>query len=1204
MRYYISPSKLARYFYHDCERQLLASASGDLPGIAPEGMEKDTSLVMELLQDSGYDWEERVLEHHLKEARVHIAPGDGRLSERFFSQLQFLEMLPNLKDGDWVYQPTLKVSLDFHERYGLDPELIHFPACRPDLLRFRNGKFEIVDVKASDALKASHRVQVAFYALVLEDILPNQQEGVNNEDGYIWLYECNEPESFELAPSLRVLKNFFSDKLQTVLQQPYQKAFWHLSSRCEWCDLFQSCQKEALEQQNVSLVPGLTHGSRRFLRDQLEVDTLSELEKVVKRGDAESKLKNCGSLSGRARRLRNSVNALTRKTCIQQGGGTMRLPIREDVRLILTVQKEPVSGRIYAAGFQRLGGQAAYGDGQSSYVEVAASPQECENVRVNFLEALYQELYQLHKYNESKAWKEQKSLQIYTFDASDHRLFEEMIFAHLQSQQHTRQAMQLMLYFQSEKVAESKVHPVQEVSHPVVPVQNLLQEVLALPEPVAFQLQSALKHLLGESSRYPVNERFHYRFNAALRAGPVLKIWESGTPRGKASIQRELIRRMQGTGDLLMALREAVGEHLFAWPRKFVFPRFRPFQEPKLSRLSFVIRYESLQRALEVREARAKPYLERLHQGTTISLRKEEGNNWTVLSALDASQFDDHGGFKSFLLSTTCSEGTRKQMAFDDFRYRSWFSVKSDFVWVVGVKEVQVDGSSGLITAMVLSADPDLLEQPPGVRFHLHPRFTDFTSDRQIDALAGWDENPNSLLIQLLKTPHQIGPVDDKAALPSPTGLTPSQLEAFHRMWSHQLTLVWGPPGTGKTHFIATAVDQILRHRSSFRVAVTAFTHAAVENVLRKLMSLSPEYMVKKLGEIRKEDSGLTSQPLKGLAFLPERFVLGATVYRFEKAQKKSFPKVDLLIVDEGSQMKWGELSLALGILKKGGRLLLAGDDLQLPPILSGEYPVEEPGRPGLEDSVFAYLRARDDKEQPFTRQLTESWRMNAVLNRFSADTLYGHCYGPANSQIASQRLRLGPGDHPLNPLLDPDYPLVIAILEDVSASKENIVEAELVAQLCCQLRERMPKVLDDRTFWKEQLFVVSPHHLQIRAILAQLAARRHWTSPPFVDTVDKMQGQEAECVVVSYGVSDQETALQEAEFIYSMNRLNVSVTRARSKCIVFLPRPLLNPTFDLLSSDKAASGLGHMMALLDYCKEHGECLKMDIGQKMTVWRA
>ncbi|HMT21737.1 MAG TPA: hypothetical protein PKE20_10935, partial [Promineifilum sp.] len=45
------------------------------------------------------------------------------------------------------------------------------------------------------------------------------------------------------------------------------------------------------------------------------------------------------------------------------------------------------------------------------------------------------------------------------------------------------------------------------------------------------------------------------------------------------------------------------------------------------------------------------------------------------------------------------------------------------------------------------------------------------------------------------------------------------------------------------------------------------------------------------------------------------------------------------LIVDEASQMKFGELALALPGLAPDGRLVLAGDDLQLPPIVQGSYP-------------------------------------------------------------------------------------------------------------------------------------------------------------------------------------------------------------------------------------------------------------------------
>lgn len=48
--------------------------------------------------------------------------------------------------------------------------------------------------------------------------------------------------------------------------------------------------------------------------------------------------------------------------------------------------------------------------------------------------------------------------------------------------------------------------------------------------------------------------------------------------------------------------------------------------------------------------------------------------------------------------------------------------------------------------------------------------------------------------------------------------------------------------------------------------------------------------------------------------------------------------------------------------------------------------------------------------------------------------------------------------------------------------------------------------------------------------------------SAAFVDTVEKMQGQECDAVCVSYGVADVEFALMEREFIYSLNRLNVAI--------------------------------------------------------------
>src|SRR5439155_26526489 len=157
-----------------------------------------------------------------------------------------------------------------------------------------------------------------------------------------------------------------------------------------------------------------------------------------------------------------------------------------------------------------------------------------------------------------------------------------------------------------------------------------------------------------------------------------------------------------------------------------------------------------------------------------------------------------------------------------------------------------------------------------------------------------------------------------------------------------------------------------------------------------------------------------------------------------------------------------------------------------------------------------------------------------------------------------------------------------------IRAARANPVEADLVAQLVTALREGMP-YRDDAGFFRDGVFVVSPHHAQIKSIQRELANLRRWTTTPFVDTVDKMQGREAEAVIISYGVSDPEFALKEAEFIYGLNRLNVAITRARSKTILCLPRPLLDATPQVLDLPAAARGLAFMRRLVALVEQTGE---------------
>jgi type I site-specific restriction endonuclease len=48
---------------------------------------------------------------------------------------------------------------------------------------------------------------------------------------------------------------------------------------------------------------------------------------------------------------------------------------------------------------------------------------------------------------------------------------------------------------------------------------------------------------------------------------------------------------------------------------------------------------------------------------------------------------------------------------------------------------------------------------------------------------------------------------------------------------------LWGPPGTGKTHTIVRIIKQLQKSPGSKRILVTAPTHNAVDNVMRKYLS-------------------------------------------------------------------------------------------------------------------------------------------------------------------------------------------------------------------------------------------------------------------------------------------------------------------------------------------------------------------------------
>ncbi|HYF80155.1 MAG TPA: AAA domain-containing protein [Symbiobacteriaceae bacterium] len=1240
----LSPSRVARYFFHECERHLRYFAT-------PRDQRKQTGIpnppfdhspVTTAILEGGYVWETEVVSKLLK-GRVRIAPGapGAELRERTFDAKATIAALGALKPGEYLYQPTLVAPPGFYNRFGLDSGLLTFAACRPDLIVRVAGvdgvpQFRILDVKASDALKTSHKVQTALYSLLLEETLRAHRinGAVDLDQAGIWLYGATEPELFDLGVIRPHVETFLARELPRILVADSAEVPWHLNYRCEWCEYFEHCHAEAKENESVSLLPYLTTPGRRHLWTQ-GVHTLDEFAAFLKRSDAPAVLAQCASLSGREDRLKESVAALQAKTPRTFGGSSLAMPRGENVRLLLTLQREPVSGRIYASALLRTGNDNIFLGGQRHEEQfIADTPYACDEMRRTFVNRLYEILTELDEYNAGRPWEQQKSLQTYVFDSYEADLLRDILIESLQDEEVAEAALALLFYFHSEELIAADEHPAEETDFPVVVLTDVIRSLMALPVPVAYRLADVVATLPPEGREpfaYDAKDFYTFRLSNALRSDAIHGVWHHRKDEYVPRIRRELRMRLWAAWSVVDGVRAAAVSPtsgrslLFAWQPKFRLPGPAAFRDPILSRLAFTTQYESLLTYLAVRAGRALPRGERERAGLSFALQALGGSRFLAEPAELAAELEPEYG--RWLITEDTLDGEQAHLSFPDHAYRdkAWVP-KNKTVLFASLDDVIVpEGAGTVVFDLDLKAGAASPAIVAGRRYLLTQAYMDWNSGRVIDRLLEIDDQgraprPARLLAdplgacRRLKVPAAVRTRAE--ALCRQAGFTESQADAFRHLLDRSLTLVWGPPGTGKTHFLAMSVLILLAaYRQAnlpFRILVSAFTHAAIENCLQKLDTLQGAAglgaEIVKLGQIKTQGCEHLEwiAPERAGRYLQEhqRCVVGGTTYAMLKAFKgdPEAAPFDLVVIDEGSQLRVPESLLAISRLAADGRLLVAGDDMQLPPIVQGAYPAPEPGEPLLHRSVFEALREPDRGREEITRQLYENFRMSEPLCRFPALHLYGDKYRSATPTVANQRLLLKPGRSKteawVERVLDPAYPWVLCILEGVQAGAENTVEAELVATVVRELRHRQGRAQEgtpypagtagDAAFWRQGLFVVSPHHVQIRAIRRALAAKG-LTPPFFVDTVDKMQGQECDTVIVSYGVSDAEYALQESEFIYSLNRLNVAVTRARRKCIVFLPRPLLTPTLQVLEQSEAAAGVAFMLALERHLVDVGE---------------
>ena len=390
-------------------------------------------------------------------------------------------------------------------------------------------------------------------------------------------------------------------------------------------------------------------------------------------------------------------------------------------------------------------------------------------------------------------------------------------------------------------------------------------------------------------------------------------------------------------------------------------------------------------------------------------------------------------------------------------------------------------------------------------------------------------------------------------------GLNPTQQQALALPFQYRLSLVEGPPGTGKTHLLAWTLIALIQQAHAtgtpLRIVVSALTHQAIDQVLKKVTALVNRHGLHDFpgrclkwgrwaGDEPADDGPMRVEPLTdreelGACRYP---ILGATgfgLYRLFEGQKGTFPPVfDWVIFDEASQVLLPQALLSL--LYGKGNVLFAGDVHQLPPIVLGAY--EETEETGVGRSILAHLRRRYGPAHRV--RLDRTYRMNAELCRFPSQTWYDGALQPAPGN-AHLRLALPhPGqDDLLDRILDPEKPVTLLLVDHQGCHQQSDLEVEIVSQLAHRL-------MAEQGLSADQLALISPHRAQNNAVterLGQLLGEA--AALPLIDTVERVQGAERDVIVYAFTTSDPD--FTERPFLNNPNRFNVAITRARRKLIV-----------------------------------------------------
>jgi hypothetical protein len=403
------------------------------------------------------------------------------------------------------------------------------------------------------------------------------------------------------------------------------------------------------------------------------------------------------------------------------------------------------------------------------------------------------------------------------------------------------------------------------------------------------------------------------------------------------------------------------------------------------------------------------------------------------------------------------------------------------------------------------------------------------------------------------------------------------------------LSVVVGPPGSGKTEVIAKAADELAR--AGERVLVTSHTNIAVDNVIEKLASQDRHQVVRagrpeKLSKGSQElmlskvmdssDDTKVSELLDTIDRLKSKIsdlnqttattddkieqnqaqlakarrlirelqtkaeaestrnadITGSTIIR---SQLGGLANVDFdtVIIDEASQ-----IAVPMGLLGmlNATKWVVVGDHNQLRPVIKTASTSD--GSPPEDASLFAFLRNRYDNE----RWLKHHYRSHEDVIGFAQTHVYNNRITVADSCPHGSQTQIN-DTYTTRGTAVTDGPPVTVVDVDGEQEWRKQFSGTVNSTEVTAVTEIVSALIDTQTVDAAELGVITPYRGQRSLIADELTGYGEIE----ISTVDGFQGRERDVIIFS-AVNSKRGGL---EFAGSPHRFNVAATRPKKQFIM-----------------------------------------------------